>query len=237
MRSREAGSAIAGILGRHGGKIAAVRLFKGGCFLLPLLFFLFCPLSLHAKIYTWTDQNGVKHYSNIAPPVPEDRLETVKETGLPGEGTVPEDARGFTVLKVYDGDSMKVRGYGLELMVRLVGIDTPECGRGDTPAQPFCGKAADFLKKRAAGRNVRLKTYGTGGYNRQLAEVFVDGENINIALLRAGLAEVYKGKPPQDLKRAGYKRAESYARKKGLGIWSLGDKYISPRQWRKNHKR
>ena len=220
-----------------GRKIFTGRLFKGVCFLFPLLFLLFLPPFLQAQIYTWTDENGVPHYSNIAPSVPENRLETEKEDGRISSYPVPEDARGFAVVKVYDGDSMKVRGYGLELMVRLVGIDTPECGRGDVPAQPFCEKAASFLKNRAQGRKVRLKTYGTGGYNRQLAEVFVNGENINIALLRAGLAEVYQGKPAEGLDRIRYKKAESFARKKGLGIWSLGDDYISPRKWRRKHKR
>lgn len=222
---------------RAGRKIVAGRLIKESWFLFPLLFFLFPPPSLLADIYTWTDENGVPHYSNIAPSVPENKLETLKEDGRITPYPVPDDAKGFTVLKVYDGDSMKVQGFGLELMVRLVGIDTPECGRGKTSAQPFCEKAASFLRKRAAGRKVRLKTYGTGGYNRQLAEVFVDGENINLSLLRAGLAEVYRGKPAGDLATTRYKKAESFARKKGLGIWSLGDDYISPRKWRKEHRK
>ena len=224
------------IFRRVGGRTAVgTRLFKRVCFLLPFLFFLFLPGSIPADIYIWTDENGVPHYSNIAPEVPEDRIYRVKEDGNFSPYPIPEDARGFTVLKVYDGDSMKVQGFGLELMVRLVGIDTPECGRGETPAQPFCKKAAAFLKKRAAGRKVRLKTYGTGGYNRQLAEVFVGKENVNLALLRAGLAELYQGKSAEGLDSTRYKEAESYARKKELGIWSLGARYISPRKWRKMH--
>lgn len=223
------------IFPRPGRKILTGRLFKGGGFLLPFLFFLFFPPPLPGDIYTWTDENGVLHYSNIAPEVPENRLDRVREDGEFSPYPIPDDARGFTVLKVYDGDSMKVQGYGLELMVRMVGIDTPECGRGETRAQPFCKEASVFLKKRAAGRKVRLKTYGTGGYNRQLAEVFAGGENVNLALLRAGLAEVYQGKSAEGLDRTRYKEAESYARKKKLGIWSLGAGYISPRKWRKEH--
>ena len=234
MNFHETACKIVAIFRRPGRKIRCGRLFKGLCFVFLLLFL---PLSLQAQIYTWTDENGVPHYSNIAPSVPENRVETAKEDGRASSYPVPEDARGFAVIKVYDGDSMKVRGYGLELMVRLVGIDTPECGRGKVPTQPYCEKAASFLKKRAAGRKVRLKTYGTGGYNRQLAEVFVDGENVNLALLRAGLAEVYQGKPAEGLDRNRYKKAEVFAEKKGLGIWSLGDDYISPRKWRRKHKR
>ena len=235
MNPHDKGSTDVTITPRPGRKIFPGRLFKAGCFLFSLLFLLFCPLSLPAEIYTWTDENGVPHYSNIAPEVPENRLDTVKEKGRLPHHPVPDDARGFAVIKVYDGDSMKVQGYGLDLMVRLVGIDTPECGRGKVPAQPFCEKATLFLKKRADGRKVRLKTYGTGGYNRQLAEIFVDGENVNLALVRAGLAEVYQGKPAKGLDRTRYNKAESYARKKKLGIWSLGAKYISPRKWRKEH--
>jgi len=51
-------------------------------------------------------------------------------------------------------------------------------------------------------------------------------------MIRAGLAEVYRGKPAPGLDLDPYWKAEEEAKKAGAGMWSLGDKYISPREWR-----
>ena len=54
-------------------------------------------------------------------------------------------------------------------------------------------------------------------------------------MVREGLAEVYRGKPPRGLDIGPYRQAEAEARKAGHNMWSL-DKYISPKEWRKMHK-
>ena len=50
-------------------------------------------------------------------------------------------------------------------------------------------------------------------YNRQLAEVFLNNQNINLEILKAGLAEVYKGKPAKGINIDLYYDAQSYAKK------------------------
>ena len=50
------------------------------------------------------------------------------------------------------------------------------------------------------------------------------------------LAEVYQGRPPKGFDSAPYLKAEAEARGARRGMWSLGDKYISPREWRKMHR-
>jgi endonuclease YncB( thermonuclease family) len=64
-----------------------------------------------------------------------------------------------------------------------------------------------------------------------LGEVFVDGNNVNLEMVKAGLAEVYRGKPAPGQDVRPYWKAEEEARKAGKGMWSLGDKYLSPREW------
>ena len=49
--------------------------------LFSVLFIFFYPLALDADIYTWTDENGVKHYSNTAP---EQDAEVMKENQSSG---------------------------------------------------------------------------------------------------------------------------------------------------------
>lgn len=43
--------------------------------------------------------------------------------------------------------------------------------------------------------SVSLTQYGIEGYNRVLGEIFVNETNVNLEMVRAGLAEVCRGKP------------------------------------------
>jgi endonuclease YncB( thermonuclease family) len=55
-------------------------------------------------------------------------------------------------------------------------------------------------------------------------------------LIKAGLAEVYQGQSPRGFDLSPYLTAEAQAKSQKRGMWSLGDKYISPREWRKINK-
>jgi len=46
---------------------------------------------------------------------------------------------------------------------------------------------------------VDIKSYGQDRYGRTLAVVFVDGKNVNLEMIKAGLAEVYRGPPASSL--------------------------------------
>jgi endonuclease YncB( thermonuclease family) len=81
-------------------------------------------------------------------------------------------------------------------------------------------------------KTVELKCYGKDRYERPLCEVFVDGVNVNLAMVQAGLAEVYRGKHAKGFDPLPYRKAEEQARAEKIGIWSLPD-YTSPREWRK----
>lgn len=55
-------------------------------------------------------------------------------------------------------------------------------------------------------------------------------------MVKEGLAEVYRGPPAKGLDLDPNWKAEAEAREAKLNIWSLGDKYISPKNWRKMGK-
>jgi hypothetical protein len=57
----------------------------------------------------------------------------------------------------------------------------------------------------------------------------------NLEMVKAGLAEVYRGTPAKGQNMEPYWKAEGEAKKAGKGMWVLGDKYVSPREWRKTH--
>ena len=71
-----------------------------------------------------------------------------------------------------------------------------------------------------------------------LGIIYLDGQNINLEMVKkAGLAEVYRGGRPRDLNLDPFWLAEKEAREALKGIWSLGDEYISPREWRRIYKK
>ncbi len=80
---------------------------------------------------------------------------------------------------------------------------------------------------------VDIKGYGLDPYNRILGVIILTGKDINLEMIRSGMAEVYKGKPPHGLDMYPYQKAEYEAKTNKRGIWSIGDKYISPKEWRK----
>jgi endonuclease YncB( thermonuclease family) len=55
-------------------------------------------------------------------------------------------------------------------------------------------------------------------------------------MLRAGLAEVFKGKPANGLDIADYRDAENNAKQNVKGIWELRDQYFSPWDWREIYR-
>jgi len=74
-----------------------------------------------------------------------------------------------------------------------------------------------------------------GGYNRVLAEIFVGDTNVNLEMVRSGLAEVYRGKRPDTFDAAPYFQAEKRAKQLRKGMWIQGAAYTSPWQWRKKY--
>ena len=182
-------------------------------------------------VYSWVDENGIRHFSNVSLPHGE------QATQIPEAVSAAIDQSNFRVTKVFDGDTVEVQGEDLEFRIRLVAIDSPETGGSKTKGQPYANEAKKVLRQLVQGKNVRLKQYGTGGYNRILAEIFSQGENINLTMVRRGLAEVYRGRLPQILDAGAYRKAEADARRGRIGMWSQGKYYKSPKVWRKENPR
>jgi len=124
------------------------------------------------------------------------------------------------------------------MSIRLVGIDAPETSKKkNQPGQPFSRKSTKYYTSLVLNKSVEVKSYGTDRYGRTLGVVFVDGKDMNLEMVKAGLAEVYRGKPAGGFDLELYWNAEDKAKKTGIGMWSLGDKYISPREWRRMHRK
>eukprot|EP00002_Diphylleia_rotans_P026606 TRINITY_DN5312_c0_g2_i3.p1 TRINITY_DN5312_c0_g2~~TRINITY_DN5312_c0_g2_i3.p1 ORF type:complete len:202 (-),score=34.08 TRINITY_DN5312_c0_g2_i3:126-731(-) len=114
---------------------------------------------------------------------------------------------------VVDGDTLDVLvAEGNELIwyrIRLRGVDAPEKN------QDYGSQSADCLSKLALAQYVSLLSYGGDPYGRVVADVQVSSTNVQIELLKEGLAwhhDYYD-------KRVELKAAMDEARTKKRGLW------------------
>ncbi len=133
------------------------------------------------------------------------------------------------VTRVSDGDSITVANdAGLKHKIRLRGIDTPELG------QPYGTEAKDFMRSLVDQQRVCIEGDELDRYNRILGTVFLDDDNINLKVIKAGYAWHYKfyqdEQTPEN--RQAYSDAEVQARQANSGLWTEPDP-IAPWDWRK----
>jgi len=103
--------------------------------------------------------------------------------------TPAEPATG--AYSVYDGDTITIRGE----RIRIMGLDTPELGRGARCASEgrMAIAARDELRRLLRGAEITLRRDGSDRYGRTLAYVYADGQDVAQALIAAGLARPYDG--------------------------------------------
>jgi endonuclease YncB( thermonuclease family) len=81
-------------------------------------------------------------------------------------------------------------------------------------------------------KTVEIKEFGQDRYGRTLGVVFLNGNNVNLEMVKAGYAKVYRETPAAGFDSGPYWKAEEEAKASEKGIWTQGDKYTSPREWR-----
>jgi micrococcal nuclease len=127
------------------------------------------------------------------------------------------------VLRVVDGDTIRVRLGGHTERVRYIGVDTPESVKPGAPVQCFAKRASAANAALVAGRSVRLvgDVEQRDRYGRLLAYVYrePDGAFVNAELVRDGFARTMTIAPNVAHARelAGLARE---ARRAGRGLWA-----------------
>lgn len=129
------------------------------------------------------------------------------------------------VVKVVDGDTIKVVMNGQEFTIRYIGIDTPETVDPRRGVQCFGKQASDENKQLVEGREVFLEkdVSETDKYNRLLRYVYlpIDEDSIlfiNDYLVRSGFAKS-STYPPDVKHQERFLVAQKEAQEKGLGLW------------------
>jgi micrococcal nuclease len=135
------------------------------------------------------------------------------------------------VVRAVDGDTLEVAlDDGPTETVRVIGVDTPETVKPDTPVQCFGPRASEFEHRTVEGHRVRLVTgvEPRDYYGRLLAYVWVesrpkDGRRrerfLETELLRRGLARTLTFHP-NDRYAHRFEKLEGTAAGAGKGLWN-----------------
>ncbi len=129
----------------------------------------------------------------------------------------------YRVTEFVDGDTFAVDMAGTAERVRLIGVDTPETHKPDSPVQCF-GQAASTYTKQLIGENaVRLEVDPTNSnrdrYNRLLRYAYLpDGRLINAEIIKNGYGFAYVSFPFQKMDE--FTMYQAKAREANKGLWS-----------------
>ncbi len=133
------------------------------------------------------------------------------------------------VAKVADGDSITVLdNTNTQHRIRLQGIDAPE------RKQSFGNASRKYLASLVAGKEITVKWDKRDRYRRIVGVIIVDGQDVNLAQVKAGMAWFYRyyQKELSRENRKLYAQAEDQARSGRLGLWQ--DKNpMPPWEWRR----
>lgn len=150
------------------------------------------------------------------------RAAALAALALAGCAAEPEPRDG-RVISVIDGDTIKVESGGKVQTVRLLGIDTPESRRPQTPVECGSKKAGAALRRLVMGRSVVLRRDETQDavdrYGRALAYVEVGGEDAGEAMVASGWAKPYVYGGVEFERVRAYRAAARRAEGRGSGVY------------------
>lgn len=134
----------------------------------------------------------------------------------------PSQNGTYHVLRVVDGDTFMVNYNGKDEYVRLIGINTPETVKPNSPVEYYGKEASNYTKSIINGKYVRLEfdVEQTDKYGRLLAYVYLeDGKMLNEILVRDGFAQVMT--VPPNVKFADrFIELQRQARNESRGLWN-----------------
>ncbi len=135
----------------------------------------------------------------------------------------PQDSGAPAIVeRVVDGDTVIVILGGREERIRLIGIDTPETKKPDSPIECFGPEASDRLHALLPeGADVRLlrDVEERDDYDRMLAYLFLPtGDFVNLRMVTEGFATVLRIEPNTTF-APDFAAAQAAARRTRIGMW------------------
>ncbi|MCR8633602.1 thermonuclease family protein [Paenibacillus radicis (ex Xue et al. 2023)] len=148
-------------------------------------------------------------------------LLTMLLSGCQSKSTSTNSGReSVKIDRVVDGDTFEIKLNGKKEKVRLIGVDTPETKKPNTPVMFYGKEASDFTKKRLENKTVELEwdVERKDKYDRLLAYVWVEDELFNRTLVKEGYARIATF-PPNVKYVDLFKKDQEEARNKQKGLW------------------
>jgi micrococcal nuclease len=139
-----------------------------------------------------------------------------------GSDRIAESSVAGRVVRVVDGDTVRVRLRDHTETVRYIGVDTPETVKPGEPVQCYGKLASDFNRRLVADREVELR-FGRerrDRYGRLLAYVYVQGRerSVSATLIARGYGRELTI-PPNTAHERSFGRLERRAREHHVGLW------------------
>jgi endonuclease YncB( thermonuclease family) len=137
------------------------------------------------------------------------------------------------VVRIADGDTVTVLdSSNTQHRIRLEGIDAPESN------QAFGAQSKKRLSAMVFGKDVTVVYQKTDQYARLVGKITLDGKDVNLEQVKAGMAWHYKEYEREQTAsdRELYARAEEEALTARRGLWQDADP-IEPSAFRKEEKR
>ena len=128
----------------------------------------------------------------------------------------------YLIAEFIDGDTIAVDMNGAKETIRMIGVDTPETHRPNTPVQCYGPEAAAFTKNLIGSQKVRLQAdpldTNRDRYGRLLRYVYLpDGKLVERELISRGYGFAYTSFPFE--KSAEFSALENQAKAAKTGLW------------------
>jgi len=135
----------------------------------------------------------------------------------------PTPAGYYYTTYVFDGDTIEIDMNGTPEKVRMIGVDTPETHKPNTPVQCFGVLASEYTKEHLNNKNVRLESdpinQDRDRYGRLLRYVYLqDGTLWNAELIRQGYGHALTAFPFTKVDE--FQAYETESREQNRGLWS-----------------
>jgi endonuclease YncB( thermonuclease family) len=144
-------------------------------------------------------------------------------------GIAQADTLSGRVVAVHDGDTITVLDANLtQHKIRLAGIDAPEL------RQAFGSRSKQNLSNLVYNRQVTVIWQKYDRYGRTVGVVLVDGHDVNLEQVLAGMAWWYRqyARDQSPAERRLYETAENDARTAKRGLWADVNP-VPPWRWRR----
>ena len=136
------------------------------------------------------------------------------------------------IIRVFDGDTVTLQeNGGFQTSIRLAGIDAPE------NKMAYGVEAQAYLARLVINKEVVAIARKQDRYGRTVATVFLETDDVNLSMLKAGMAWHYKKYENEQsvIEAHSYARMEFNARNKRIGLWQY-DSPMPPWEWREFRK-